>query len=84
MISSLTVVAILTAAGIWIYNRLVTDRNQVRNAWSDIDVQLMRRHELVPQLVTVVKAYADYEKPTFTAVTELRTRSEAAILAQHY
>ena len=78
MISSLTVVAILAAAGIWIYNRLVTDRNQVRNAWSDIDVQLMRRHDLVPQLVTAVKAYADYEKATFTAVTELRTRSEAA------
>jgi LemA protein len=78
MISSLTVVAILAAAGIWIYNRLVTDRNQVHNAWSDIDVQLMRRHDLVPQLVTAVKAYADYEKATFTAVTELRTRSEAA------
>ncbi len=67
MISSLITVAILAAAGIWIYNRLVRDRNQVSNAWSDIDVQLMRRHDLVQQLVTAVKAYADYEKATFTA-----------------
>lgn len=66
------------AGGIWIYNRLVRDRNQVRNAWSDIDVQLVRRHDLVPQLVAAVKAYADYEQATMTAVTELRTRAEAA------
>lgn len=74
-----TLVALGSLAGvIWIYNRLVRDRNQVRNAWSDIDVQLVRRHDLVPQLVTAVKAYADYEQATMTAVTELRTRSEAA------
>lgn len=63
---------------IWIYNRLVADRNQVQAAWSDIDVQLMRRHELVPMLVDTVKAYAAYEKATLAAVTELRSRSEAA------
>jgi LemA protein len=74
-----TLVAAGSLAGvIWIYNRLVRDRNQVRNAWSDIDVQLVRRHDLVPQLVTAVKAYADYEQATMTAVTELRTRSEEA------
>ena len=50
----------------------------MKNAWSDIDVQLVRRHDLVPQLVTAVKAYANYEQATMTAVTELRTRSEAA------
>lgn len=65
-------------AAIWIYNRLVRDRNQVSNAWSDIDVQLVRRHDLIPQLVAAVKGYADYEKATFVAVTELRARSEAA------
>jgi len=68
----------VVALVIWIYNRLVRDRNQVRSAWSDIDVQLTRRHDLVPQLVTAVKAYADYEKATMVAVTELRARSETA------
>ncbi len=69
---------LLLLAGVWIYNRLIKDRNQVLAAWSDIDVQLKRRHDLVPQLVTTVKAYADYEKATMTAVTELRARSEVA------
>jgi LemA protein len=73
-----SVVVVLAAFGIWIYNRLVKDRNQVRSAWSDIDVQLTRRHDLVPQLVTAVKAYADYEKATMVAVTELRSRSKSA------
>lgn len=65
----------LFAASVWIYNQLVKDRNQVSAAWSDIDVQLKRRHELVPRLVSCVKAYADYEKATLTAVTELRKQS---------
>lgn len=72
------VLVVLIVPGIWIYNRLVADRNQVQAAWSDIDVQLMRRHELVPQLVQTVKAYAAYEQATLTVVTELRSRSEAA------
>ncbi len=50
----------------------------MRNAWSDIDVQLARRHDLVPRLVAAVKAYADYEQATLTAVTALRTRAGAA------
>ncbi len=74
----MTVLALILVGGIWIYNRLVRDRNQVRNAWSDIDVQLARRHDLVPQLVTAVKAYADYERATLTAVTELRSRAVVA------
>ena len=60
--------------GVLIFNRLIADRNQVRAAWSDIDVQLLRRHDLVPPLVTTVKAYADYERATLTAVSELRNR----------
>ena len=68
----------LIATAILLYNRLIRDRNQVSAAWADIDVQLKRRHDLVPQLVTVVKAYADYEQATLLAVTELRSRSEAA------
>jgi LemA protein len=76
MMTSLVLSAGALLAAIWIYNALVRDRNQVRNAWSDIDVQLRRRHDLVPQLVSAVKAYAEYEKATLTAVTELRSRSE--------
>jgi len=64
--------------GVLIFNRLVRDRNQVRAAWSDIDVQLTRRHDLVPQLVEAVRAYADYERATLTAVTELRAQAERA------
>lgn len=78
MVTTLAVLVLVLGGGIWIYNRLVHDRNQVRNAWSDIDVQLARRHDLVPQLVTAVKAYADYEQATLTAVTELRRRAESA------
>lgn len=77
MIEFAFLLSLFAAAGIWIYNRLVRDRNQVRAAWSDIDVQLKRRHELVPRLVTCVKAYADYEKATLLAVTELRRESIA-------
>ncbi len=75
MLELILAIVILLSVAIWIYNQLVRDRNQVLSAWSDIDVQLTRRHVLVPQLVTVVKAYADYEKATMTAVTELRARS---------
>ena len=73
------IVVALVALGIgFLFNRLVGLRNRAASAWSDIDVQLKRRHDLVPQLVTVVKTYADYEKATMTAVTELRARSDAA------
>lgn len=78
MFGFVLILVVLLAAGVWIYNRLVQDRNQVRAAWSDIDVQLKRRHDLVPQLVSAIKAYADYEKATMMAVTEMRTQSEAA------
>lgn len=69
-------IAVILVFVVWIYNLLVKDRNQVLAAWSDIDVQLKRRHDLIPQLVTTVKAYANFEKATLTAVTELRSRSE--------
>lgn len=72
------VFATLAGWAVWIFNRLVRDRNQVRSAWSDIDVQLTRRHDLVPQLVEAVKAYAAYERATLEAVTELRARSAQA------
>jgi LemA protein len=61
-----------------LYNRLVRDRNTVRAAWSDIDVQLKRRRDLIPKLIEAVKQYAQYERATLTAVTELRTRAAGA------
>lgn len=64
--------------GIVMFNRLVADRNQMRAAWSDIEVQLMRRHDLTPQLVTAVKAYAAHERDTLQTIAELRARTKAA------
>lgn len=55
-----------------IYNRLINARNRAATAWSDIDVQLQRRHDLVPQLVEAVKAYSSFEKATLEAVATLR------------
>lgn len=60
------------------FNRLVRARNLVRNGMADIDVQLQRRHDLVPQLVEAVRAYAGYEQAVLEEVTELRTRAENA------
>jgi len=71
IVSALAVVAAL------IYNLLVRDRNRVDAAWSDIDVQLQRRHDLVPQLVKAVDGYAGYEKATLEAITTLRTEAMA-------
>jgi LemA protein len=65
------------------FNDLVAARNGVRKAWSDIDVQLQRRHDLVPQLAAVVKGYADHERGTLEAVTQLRARAQTeASIAQ--
>ena len=73
-------VLILTVAAIWLvfaYNRLVRLRNQVRTAWADIDVQLTRRHDLVPQLVSAVRGYASHEQAVLQAVTDLRSQALA-------
>ena len=58
-----------------VYNGLVRDRNRVDAAWSDIDVQLQRRHDLIPQIVKAVDQYASYERATLEAVTALRTEA---------
>ncbi len=60
-----------------IYNLLVRDKNRVLTAWSDIDVQLKRRHDLIPKLVESVRQYANYESATLTHITALRAQSEA-------
>lgn len=70
--------AIAAAIVLWsiiIFNRLVRLRNQVRAGWADIDVQLTRRHDLVPQLVESVRAYAQHESSTLAEVTALRTQA---------
>ena len=76
MLMTLIVLALLIVVpGAWLYNRLIRGRNRVSTAWSDIDVQLQRRHDLVPRLVTAVDQYAKYEKATLEAVTELRAEA---------
>ena len=66
---------ILLGWGIWVFNRLVRLRNRVRAAWSDIDVQLTRRHDLIPMLVEAVRGYATHEQTLFEAVAALRSRA---------
>lgn len=72
--------------GVVVFNRLVRLRNQVKAGWSDIDVQLMRRHDLVPRLVAAVRAYASHENSVFERVTQLRaeamTTSSPSCLAE--
>jgi LemA protein len=74
-----TIFIILVAALLvwiaYIYNRFIVAKNTVMAAWSDIDVQLKRRHDLIPKLVEAVKQYASYESATISAVTSLRTES---------
>jgi LemA protein len=74
----LGIVALLVLYGIVTYNRLVRNRNQIDNAWSQIDVQLRRRYDLIPNLVNTVKGYAAHEKQTFENVTAARAAGIAA------
>lgn len=61
-----------------IYNGLITLKNRVDEAWSDIDVQLKRRHDLIPNLVETVRGYATHEKGVFEKVTEARAKAVSA------
>jgi LemA protein len=74
----LAALAVVLVAGILLYNRLIGDRNLARQGYADIDVQLKRRADLVPQLVEAVRGYAGYEKALLTTVTELRANALAA------
>ena len=69
------VLVLVAVVGVVIYNRLIRSRNRVDTAWSDIDVQLQRRHDLIPRLVKAVDHYAGYERATLEAVTELRAEA---------
>lgn len=74
----LGIVVVLVLVAVWIYNRLVTLRTRVDNGWSQIDVQLRRRADLIPNLVETVKGYAAHERELFEQVTEARARSMGA------
>lgn len=64
---------------IFIYNRLITLRNEAKSAWHQIDVQLKRRYDLIPNLVAVVKAYMDFEKDTLERVVAARAGALRAV-----
>ena len=73
------IVVVLLLIAVWaifIYNFLIRDKNRVLAAWSDIDVQLKRRHDLIPKLVDAVRAYTNYERSTLDAITRLRSEAE--------
>jgi LemA protein len=73
------VVVVLVALFVMTYNGLVRLRNQVKNAWAQIDVQLKRRHDLIPNLVETVKGYAAHERQTLEAVTNARNLAQGAV-----
>ena len=74
----LVVIGLIVVFVVGLYNRLVTLRQRVREAWADIDVQLKRRWDLIPNLVETVKGYAAHERQTFEAVTKARSDAMAA------
>lgn len=78
MMFLLFMLVVLACWTIFIFNRLIRDRNRVKAGWSDIDVQLKRRHDLVPRLVEAVKGYARFERATLEAVIALRNSSAAS------
>jgi len=72
-----TLPLLLLLAAIWIYNRLVFNRQRVAEAWSGIEVQLKRRSSLIPPLVECVRQYQQHEQDTLLQVTRLREQAEA-------
>jgi LemA protein len=78
VIIAIAVVVVLLLVVVWLYNRLVRFRNRVDNSWSQVDVQLRRRYDLIPNLVEAVKGYASHERDTFEAVVTARTAAQAA------
>ncbi len=78
LIIVLAVVILIAVFFLFLYNNLVGKRNKVDEAWSDIDVQLKRRHDLIPNIIESVKAYAKHERETFESVTKARANAITA------
>lgn len=78
MIVIVSIIVLLAIWAIGIYNSLVNKQNQVKNAWSQIDVQLQRRNDLIPNLVETVKGYMTFEKGTLESVINARNQAVAA------
>lgn len=74
----LIIVVAIVAWAVYAYNRLVSLRNQVDNSWRQIDVQLKRRHDLIPNLIEAVKGYMQFERDTLTQVVEARAKAVSA------
>jgi LemA protein len=74
----IAIVVVLVLVVVAIYNRLVRLRNRAENAWAQVDVQLRRRYDLIPNLVEAVKGYASHERATFEEVTMARTAAQQA------
>ena len=74
----LAVIAVIVFYVIGLYNSLVKLRNQVKNAWAQIDVQLKRRHDLIPNLVETAKGYMKHERETFEKITQARSHAMEA------
>jgi LemA protein len=81
LIALIIIVVVLVLLAVYVvgmYNALIRRRNQVDNAWSQIDVQLKRRHDLIPNLVETAKGYMKHERETFEAVTKARSQAMGA------
>ena len=77
-IIAIVAIGLLLAIFVIIYNGLVRDRNKVDNAWGQVEVQLKRRYDLIPNLVETVKGYASHEQETFERVTQARAGAQQA------
>lgn len=80
---ALLILALLVGVPVLVYNKLVVGKNQYQNAFAQIEVQLKRRHDLIPNLVEAAKAYLSHENQTLVAVTQARNAAVAALQAAH-
>ena len=78
LLVTVAIIIVILFMVVGIYNSLVRLRNQVDNAWSQIDVQLKRRHDLIPNLVETAKGYMTHERETFEAITQARSQAMGA------